>query len=879
MAVEPDRGREGRADRVPADEDALTAVAAWTALAAGAERAVVRILDPASGRLVALRVWARSPALAAEIAGSHVQLAEIDSERQTDAGDHLVRRPALRGELPVASLEIARSGPQFSPQDVALVEVAASLLPLVLGDGDESPAGEARIAMLQLAGEALEAGSRPTETMGLVVRLAAAATGAKAALLWSSDDARLHLEAVHGLASAPHPAFEAAARRALDSPGPVSIDRRVKTDDSRVAVATVRLGEPARGALQLVLPAGSGPRPEELSHLASFGVRAAHALRAAEAAAESAEELERTRALVGVIGEAAARLSLSHTLETATERIAELLGTDRLAVYLGRGRQLHAVAQQGVEGPHVRIGAELLELALGPYRGRHSLWIPDTGAEPQLAHVRHLLREAGIGAALAVPLAGAEQLVGLLAVYPRADETVLEGQAALVSSLAPQLAVAVENARLHEELVVAGRQREEALALERRAARQLRALYEISGSFTESLSLDETLSAVTRTMVDELGVDAAALRMLDARREQLETRSLCVAHEHMEESIRTILSLPQPAGIAPIRRLLRPGEREPLRLDPGTAADLPGLEPLVPFLEKGSTAVIVPVATPGEAVATTTLVSFDPARPIDDETVEIALSIAAQAALAIDNARLYQQQKGLADTMQRALLAHSEPKLQGFEIGAVYESSARVDVGGDIYDFAELPDGRMAVVLGDVAGHGIEAAADMAMAKYVFRSLSREHPDPHEFLAAANQVVAGELAPGKFVTMLYLTIDPASGRIRCASAGHPGPRVLEDGTVRELSVRGLPLGVEDETDYEEAELVPQEGSVLLLHTDGVVESRRGRELYGTGRLDESLRSRGDLPARELARAILASSRAFAGGELPDDCAVVVIRRG
>ena len=78
--------------------------------------------------------------------------------------------------------------------------------------------------------------------------------------------------------------------------------------------------------------------------------------------------------------------------------------------------------------------------------------------------------------------------------------------------------------------------------------------------------------------------------------------------------------------------------------------------------------------------------------------------------------------------MRRSLLPRSHPELQGLEIGEVYQPSARVDVGGDVYDFLELGDGRLAVVLGDVTGHGIEAAADMAMAKFVFRSLAREHP-------------------------------------------------------------------------------------------------------------------------------------------------------
>src|SRR5207244_5398649 len=118
-------------------------------------------------------------------------------------------------------------------------------------------------------------------------------------------------------------------------------------------------------------------------------------------------------------------------------------------------------------------------------------------------------------------------------------------------------------------------------------------------------------------------------------------------------------------------------------------------------------------------------------------------------------------------------LPRTRPQPAGLQIGDVYESSARVDVGGDLYDFLELADGRLAVVLGDVTGHGIEATADMAMAKYVFRSLAREHPEPGGFLAAANDVVVGELATGKFITMTYLTVDAATGTVVAESAGHP----------------------------------------------------------------------------------------------------------
>src|SRR4029077_14945104 len=127
--------------------------------------------------------------------------------------------------------------------------------------------------------------------------------------------------------------------------------------------------------------------------------------------------------------------------------------------------------------------------------------------------------------------------------------------------------------------------------------------------------------------------------------------------------------------------------------------------------------------------------------PISAETLDAALAIAGQAALAIDNARLYQQQKEFADTMQRSLLPRSRPAVSGLEVGELYESSARVDVGGDIYDFVTLDDGRLAVGLGDAPGDGVGGTADKAVAKFVFRSLAREHPEPADFLAAANEVI------------------------------------------------------------------------------------------------------------------------------------------
>ncbi len=347
-------------------------------------------------------------------------------------------------------------------------------------------------------------------------------------------------------------------------------------------------------------------------------------------------------------------------------------------------------------------------------------------------------------------------------------------------------------------------------------------------------------------------------------------RAVHVADARLTAAVRAILERPQPRP---------PRTHDPLMLDAELAKRLGGAHSLLlPFLLGGATAALLPVATASELLAQLTIVSLDPAAPITRETLATARTISQQAALAIDNARLYQQQKQFAETMQRSLLPRERPSLAGLEVGAVYESAAQVDVGGDVFDFLELPDGRLAVVLGDVTGHGIDATADMAMAKFVFRSLAREHSDPSAFLAAANEVVVGEIAIGKFITMVYVTVE-SNGEVLCASAGHPEPRlVTAEGAVTGLACGGLALGIDAPQTYDQVSAHLSHGDLVVLYTDGVIESRAGRELFGLERLDEVLSTHSTRPAQDVADAVLAACRDFAGGDLPDDCAIVVLRR-
>jgi len=871
--------------------EALEAIVAAAAKATSAELVLARVLEPDRRFLSARAVFSASAALAAELSGSRVSVDELDGNEV----DELSRLPAavrsaaaraglaaalvlpvlVRDEL-VGTLELIREGGAFGSTDRAFGRLAADQIASALRtferNGSNGLPGVDR--SLEVAGEALQAGSAEAVAEE-IARLALRATDASGCLLWLRDQTGpggLELAVALGPDLA---ADELEHVRQLAGEAVDRTDANVREAQlGAVAVTTVQLGKPAVGVLQLVLDEGAAPAP---STIAAFGRRAAQALRASERARTIALELERTRALLAVVAQTNEHLSLAHTLTTAVERVAELLGVERIGVYLRQEGHLVAAASRGLEGRHAPIAERMLELALGPFRGRRMLLVEDAVSDVRLAGLTEELAETGIEAAVAAPLVVPDEVIGLLALYPPRGRMLTSDEWTLLGALVAQLAVAVQNASLHERATRLGAELENVLSLERQAARQLRALYEISRAFTQSLSLETTLDAVARTVVELLAVDAAVIRMPDERGELLVPRALHVADARLDEAIRAILVRPQPLEKLPGRRLFRMGR--PLVVDAHIAERLDADRPLVPFLQKGSTAVVLPIATPAELLGTLTILSLDPERPITDGTTEIALLVAGQAALAIDNARLYQQQKEFADAMQRSLLPRSQPELPGLELGDVYESSARVDVGGDLYDFMTLDDGRLAVCLGDVTGHGIDAAADMAMAKFVFRSLAREHPDPGDFLAAANQVVCGEIEPGKFISMLYLTIDSSTGDLACASAGHPPPLLVEaDGAVRAVEAGGVVLGIDDDQVYEEVREHLDGGATVVLYTDGVIEARRGGELYGRERLELLLSAERALGPGELVRAVVADCRAFSRGELADDCAIVAIRR-
>jgi serine phosphatase RsbU (regulator of sigma subunit)/CHASE1-domain containing sensor protein len=239
-----------------------------------------------------------------------------------------------------------------------------------------------------------------------------------------------------------------------------------------------------------------------------------------------------------------------------------------------------------------------------------------------------------------------------------------------------------------------------------------------------------------------------------------------------------------------------------------------------------------------------------------------------------------EQELRVARDIQHALLPKDLPELEGWEIAHCYRPAR--EVGGDFYDFLRLEDGRVGFVIGDVSGKGIAAALVMANTQSVLRAVvHRGSVAPEQVLAEANEILCAYIPPtNMFVTCFYAILEPESGRLRYANAGHDLPYERHAGRVDKLRARGMPLGLMPGMGYEEKEAVLVAGDDLLFYSDGLVEAHGPKgEMFGFPRLQDLVRAHrsGD---SSLIGFLLSELARFAGEgwEQEDDITLVTLQR-
>ncbi|MER7515420.1 SpoIIE family protein phosphatase [Streptomyces sp. NPDC126499] len=311
-----------------------------------------------------------------------------------------------------------------------------------------------------------------------------------------------------------------------------------------------------------------------------------------------------------------------------------------------------------------------------------------------------------------------------------------------------------------------------------------------------------------------------------------------------------------------------------------THADIPALikDPRLEALRRylatriGS-ARLIPLVARGKVLGTVSVTRLRTREPFDDEDRVLMDEVVARAALNIDNARLYTTQRQAALTLQRSLTNNALPDVPDLELTGRYLPASDHDVGGDWFDVVALPDGRTGLVIGDVMGHGIHAAAVMGQLRTAVRTLARHDIPPARMLTSLDAVIA-DLGEDEMATCVYAVHDPASAVWTIARAGHPPPAVVTpDGAVTFLNgPPGTPLGTgAHEVGTEEVALPA--GSLLVLYTDGLIEARDRDLDQGMTRLARSLRHM-DRPLDELCDEVLAG---LPEGPAQDDVAMLIAR--
>ncbi len=217
------------------------------------------------------------------------------------------------------------------------------------------------------------------------------------------------------------------------------------------------------------------------------------------------------------------------------------------------------------------------------------------------------------------------------------------------------------------------------------------------------------------------------------------------------------------------------------------------------------------------------------------------------------------------------------PDVEGFEIGRVYQPGTGL-MAGDFYDVFRIGPSRMAAVIGDVTGHGIDPSITAFQAKYLLRVFLREYRDPGQAIEELNAQMSPQARPEEFISMVIVVFDTDARTLRYASAGHPAAWLWHDREVQPLRATGPLLFLDDMAGYHSREIELEDGDLVLMYTDGLAEARDGEQLFGEDRIAAALRRDPGGDPDVLCKSLLEAARDFASSPITDDIAILALRR-
>jgi len=485
---------------------------------------------------------------------------------------------------------------------------------------------------------------------------------------------------------------------------------------------------------------------------------------------------------------------------------------------------------------------------------REAMLVGDVTTDP-----RYISGVPDVRSELAVPLIVKNKVIGVIDIESPQPNHFTEEHKRLLTLIASRMAVGIENARLYTRTT--------------RQARTLLLLNEIARELTSILNLDELLKRIAELLSRLIDYQMFSILLVDPTGEKLQHRFSLRFQEniHLKHDI--------PIGEGVVGYAVQQKEvvlvsdvtkdSHYILLNPETRSEL-----AAPLIYKDKVIGVLDLEHTRRGFFT-------------DDHERTITTLAAQVAIAIENARLYEQIErqekrlerdlALARELQFRLLPQAPPHLANLEVAAKF-SPARA-IGGDLYDFVDYSLSRFAMVIGDVSGKGAPAAIYAALVSGILRSHAPIEPGPAEMLSAVNFSLGERRIEGQFVSIIFALWDDSNRTLQVANSGLPRPLYCHDGKIEVIEATGLPLGLFDDADYDEFTFHANPGDMFVFFSDGILDARnQAGDMFGRRRVEEIVAKSCEFSADWVVDSLFkAVAEHAAGVETFDDQTVVAIK--
>jgi len=511
-------------------------------------------------------------------------------------------------------------------------------------------------------------------------------------------------------------------------------------------------------------------------------------------------------------------LDLETTLRRVAELVRKVIDYEIFAILLlnEQRQELYVRFQVGyppevADRMRVKIGQGITGRAA---QLRQAVLVGDTSALDY-----YIPAVPNVHSELAIPLIVKNRIIGVIDIEARERDYFTEEHKRLLTLIASRMAIGIENARLYTRTT--------------RQARALLLLNEIARELTSILNLDELLKRIAELLNRLIDYQMFSILLLDASGEKLQHRFSQRFQErlHLKHDIalgRGVVGYAAQAKEAILVPDVSKNSRY-ISVNPETKSEL-----AVPLIYKEKVIGVLDLEHTRRGYFT-------------EDHKRTLTTLAAQIAIAIANARLYeeiarQEQRlerdlALARELQFRLLPHTRPKTNNLEVEARFVPARAI--GGDLYDFVSYSLSRLGIAIGDVSGKGAPAAIYAALVSGILRSHAPIEPGPAEMLSAINLSLAERRIDAQFVSIIYAVWDDERRTLVVANSGLPRPIYCHDGKVEVIEATGLPLGLFDEADYDEFTFRAKPGDMFVFFSDGILDaSNRHGELFGRARVEK-----------------------------------------